>query len=149
MKSYMKMCDKLLVLILCVWYHDVSWCLGGLAWRQTPSRFSGWWQLGCQSDSQVVFKHQLGAPRLCWAKHPNKRGCPIITGLWVATAWVLDRAGHSQSMRLGLITCSCVFALIPFVPQSFRCRCRAHVVGRWPAAAGVTRTPSHALPLLG
>jgi hypothetical protein len=42
----------------------------------------------------VVSKHQLGAPRLCWAKHPNKRGWPIITGLWLATAWVLGRAGH-------------------------------------------------------
>jgi hypothetical protein len=96
MKSYMKMYDKLLVLILCVWYWDVTLCLGGLAWRQTPSRFSGWWQLGCQPGSQVVSKHQLGTPGLCWAKHPNKRGWPIITGLWLATAWVLGRAGHSH-----------------------------------------------------
>jgi hypothetical protein len=104
MKSYMKMCDKLLVLILCVWYWDVTWCLGGLAWRQTPSRFSGWWQLGCQPGSQVVSKHQLGAPRLCWAKNPNKRGWPIITGLWLATAWVLGRAGHSHLSKHTLIS---------------------------------------------
>jgi hypothetical protein len=34
---------KLLVLILCLWYWMEPGCFGGLAWCQTPSRFSGWW----------------------------------------------------------------------------------------------------------
>jgi hypothetical protein len=60
MKSYMKMCDKLLVLIL------------------------------------------FDAPRLCWVKHPNKRGWPIITGLWLATAWVLGQAGYGHLSKHAL-----------------------------------------------
>jgi hypothetical protein len=45
--------------------------------------------LGCQPGCQLLLKHHLGVAKLGWAKHPNKRGRPVITGLWLATAWVL------------------------------------------------------------
>jgi hypothetical protein len=63
--------------------------LGGLAWHQTPSRFSGWWQLGYQLGSQVVPKHQLSATRLGWANNPNKSGWPVLNGISLAMAWML------------------------------------------------------------
>jgi hypothetical protein len=67
---YEIMCQIVGFDVVCDW--DETWCLGGLVWRQTPSRFSGWWQLVCQPGSQVVPKHQLGAPSLGWANNPNK-----------------------------------------------------------------------------
>jgi len=58
--------------------------------------------LGCQPGSLVVPKHQLVAARLGWARQPNKKGWPVLTCLWLGTAWTLGRAGEGHLSKHAL-----------------------------------------------
>jgi hypothetical protein len=101
MKSYMKMGDKLLVFILCV-ILGCNLVLGrpGLAPNTIPLQRLVAVGLPARLPGGVQTPARRAQALLGQA--PKQEGWPIITGLWLATAWVLGRAGHNHLSKHAL-----------------------------------------------